>query len=126
MKRDEKMMESFILMDKNKEIARVSFSMEGNNYAAVVEKIHPNHPAYQPFSYKEDGFTRGDILDFLKDRSLEECRPDKKEILDILGLEDYNPINITKKTHGRMMHDFFWIKWNGEALTWEDILNEEL
>lgn len=119
-------MESFVLMNADTEIARVSFSMDPGRYSAVVEKIHPNHFAYQPFSYKEDGFTRGDILDFLRTRCFEEGRPDKEELLAAMGIEEYDPLAITKKTHGRLMHDFFWIKWNGEDLTWEDILDEEL
>lgn len=39
MKKDEKMMESFVSMDKNTEIARVSFSMEDSNYTAVLSKL---------------------------------------------------------------------------------------
>lgn len=119
--------ESFTLMDENTELARVSFSKEHGKYEANVEKVLPaDYPLIAfPFSYKDSGFVRGEILDFLKSRCFEETRPDKREILEMLGLSEYNPLEITKKTHGRLYHyDTMWIRWEGETLTWEDVYDK--
>lgn len=54
-------------------------------------------------------------------RCFEEARPDKYELLNRLGLTEYNPWEIVKVTHGRLWDDYLWIKFEGEDLTWKDV-----
>ena len=39
------------------------------------------------------------------------------------GLEDYDPLEICKLTHGYMMADFMWLKFPGDSdsLNWEEV-----
>lgn len=65
--------------------------------------------------------TRESIYDFIVSRCFEEARPDKYELLNRLGLTEYNPWEIVKVTHGRLWDDYLWIKFEGEDLTWKDV-----
>jgi hypothetical protein len=65
--------------------------------------------------------TPGHVMAYLKERCFDEHRPDREELLAGLGLSAYDPVAITKKTHGRMHMDFFWIRYKGENLTWNNV-----
>ena len=43
------------------------------------------------------------------------------EILFNLGLNEYNMLDILKKTHGVNFDDFWWIKFENEDLNWKDV-----
>ena len=61
------------------------------------------------------------VYDFLKSRCYEDERADLKEILDQAGLKSNNPWKWARITHGVTYEDFFWIKFDGEILTWEEV-----
>lgn len=48
-------------------------------------------------------------------------REDCKELLECIGLKTYNPLAILKHTHGVMVDDFYWIRFDGEDLTFKDV-----
>lgn len=48
-------------------------------------------------------------------------RPDKQELLESIGLNQFCPYDIVRKTHGKMWTDWFWLRFEGETWTWEDI-----
>lgn len=52
-----------------------------------------------------------DLLSFLEERCLPKSRSGIREYLETIGVEEYNPIEIIKKTAGRMAEDNQWIKW---------------
>lgn len=54
-------------------------------------------------------------------RCWERGRDDIREILDYLGIEDYNPFLIVQKTHGTDYDDKQWLRFKGETLTWADV-----
>ena len=64
------------------------------------------------------------IYEFIEYRCFEEARPDKMKLLHAIGLDEYNPWEIVKKTHGRLYEDFLWIRFPEEDLTWKDVSNE--
>jgi len=47
---------------------------------------------------------------FLEDRCFPRTRAHLRLILDDLGLDCYDPLQIIEKTHGRMAEDFQWIQ----------------
>ena len=51
-----------------------------------------------------------DYLDFLESRCISKSRGGLREYLEVLGLEEYDPLEIIKKTSGRMAEDQHWIK----------------
>lgn len=51
-----------------------------------------------------------DFEEFLESRCFPRSREDVDEILDDLGLKGYEPLEIVKKSGGRMAEDLQWIK----------------
>lgn len=78
------------------------------------------HPAKQIF-YADTipTFKFGQIL---KDRCWDENRPDIDLLLEKIGLCEYNPYEICKKTHGKMIQDRTWFKFEGETITYNSLI----
>jgi len=51
-----------------------------------------------------------DLREFLEERCVPRQRAGLREYLETLGLEDYDPLAIIKKTQGRMAEDKQWIE----------------
>lgn len=51
-----------------------------------------------------------DYLEFLEDRCIPRTRDGLKHYLDTIGVDEYNPFEIIKKTQGRMAEDHQWVK----------------
>ena len=92
---------------------------------ARVEKDHADitryviHPVKQIF-YK-DRMTRYELGEILKSRCFDEGRPDISKLLSMMGLSEYDIYKICRYTHGRMVQDKIWFKYDGEDLTWKDV-----
>lgn len=54
-----------------------------------------------------DNPTMDDFKNLLQSRCFPKERRDCKQILDMLGVECYDPLAICEKTHGRMEDDFY-------------------
>ena len=65
--------------------------------------------------------TVNNVMKFLEMRCFPRTRYDCKELLKTIGLQEYNPLDIVRITHGRMVNDFFWIRFQGEDLSWCDL-----
>ena len=48
-------------------------------------------------------------------------RPDKEELLNSLGLSEYDEYDIVKKTHGATHKDKFWFKFDDEKISYNDV-----
>lgn len=62
-----------------------------------------------------------ELNDFFESRCFPEGRADRKDLLTGLGLSQYNPLDIVRKTHGVQYSDWSWIRFEGEALKWDDV-----
>lgn len=51
-----------------------------------------------------------DFLNFLEERCLPRSRSGIREYLETIGVEEYDPLEIIKKTEGRMAEDSQWIR----------------
>ena len=51
-----------------------------------------------------------DFEDFLRERCISKDRSGIREYLEAIGLDEYNPFEIIKKTKGRMAEDNQWIR----------------
>lgn len=54
--------------------------------------------------------TWNDFIEFLKERCIPQQRAGMREYLDSIGVDAYDPIEIIKKTSGRMAEDDQWIE----------------
>ena len=60
-----------------------------------------------------------DVNRFFESRCFPRERRNCKQLLEDLGLEEYIPLEIVRKTHGRQLEDYCWIKFDGEELDYE-------
>ena len=47
---------------------------------------------------------------FLRERCFPQTRANAKELLEALGIDNYDPLQIVEKTQGRMAEDSMWMK----------------
>ena len=66
--------------------------------------------------------TRYQLNRILELRCWERDRADINELLENIGLQEYNPQEIVRKTHGVSFNDYIWIRFPGEKLTSKDVL----
>lgn len=52
-----------------------------------------------------------DFMAFLEERCVPKSRSGIREYLETLGVEEYEPLEIIKKTGGKMAEDNQWIRW---------------
>ena len=70
-----------------------------------------------------DNVTTQTVMNFFNNRCFEPSRPDKKQLLNRLGLDAYDSLEIVKKTHGMMAEDYCWVKFEGEDIDYERLFN---
>ncbi|MCD8218547.1 MAG: hypothetical protein LUD01_11045 [Clostridiales bacterium] len=79
-----------------------------------------DHPLKQLFA--STSMTRHQLNHIFESRCWDKYRADIQDILKGLGLSEYNPREIVKKTHGVSYNDFIWFRFPGEQLTAKDVL----
>lgn len=118
-------------MDKCREISLPEYSFEAlwkdEITARVCVKDHQVsveryvlHPVKQIFAASV--ISRNQLNKVLELRCFDRGRPDIMDILAHLGLTEYNPYEIVKKTHGVSYNDFIWLRFPGEKITSKDVL----
>ncbi|MCI9423469.1 hypothetical protein GN277_13425 [Lachnospiraceae bacterium WCA-9-b2] len=100
-----------------KDILTASVSVEGHQVKVVR---HVEHPLRQLFA--SENMTRYQLNKILEMRCWDRGREDINEILAYLGLREYNPYEIVKKTHGVSWNDYIWFRFPGENLKSKDVL----
>ena len=106
----------YTIMWRNRTVARV-FLLE-NRKEIQYEKIEPDG-IHQPFSGDKLDFDR--FYRFIKSRCYEDNRGDLDVILKKANLQNNNPYDFIKISHGVTYSDDFWIKTSDELLLWEDV-----
>ena len=105
---------SFEVFWKDMLSARVSVKKNRVHVSRYID-----HPVRQIFP-KTD-ISRNQVNEILRLRCLEEGRPDIKEKLKAIGLTEYDPVEIVKRTHGVSFNDHIWIRFPGEEITYKDV-----
>lgn len=88
--------------------------------ASVEVSRFSNHPGKQLFYSTR--MTRFQLNQIFEMRCIEKERPDISLILRHLGLNEYNPLEIVRKTHGVSYNDYIWFRFPGERLCSKDVL----
>lgn len=81
---------------------------------------HTDDFVQRAFGVKEKP-TADDLYYFLKSRVFPRSRVNCEQLLEDLGLTNYSPYDISRKTYGTILEDFNWIKYPDQDVTWEDI-----
>ena len=58
---------------------------------------------------------------FLEERCVPRARYNIKELLNMWGLDKYDPLAIVKITHGLMLSDYYWVRFDREDITYDQI-----
>lgn len=93
-------------------------SVRLDNTYAYIER-YSTHPVKQLFHSEK--ITRFELGEILTDRCWDKNRPDINEIMTLIGLHEYNPYEICKRTHGKMYQDNIWFRFPGEIISYKDI-----
>lgn len=86
----------------------------------VIVSRFTDNPGKQLFAQKK--MTRFQLGKIFEMRCWEKERADIMEILNHLGLSEYNPYEIVRRTHGVSYNDFIWFRFPGENITSKDVL----
>lgn len=86
----------------------------------VIVSRFSGNPLKQLFA--SDKMTRYQLGQIFEMRCPERGRPDINELLSGMGLAEYNPYEIIKKTHGVSYNDYIWLRFPGEEITSKDVL----
>lgn len=109
-----KIIPDFLLMWEDEVISSVHvFDME-----VRIDRFDLN-PIKQIF-YK-DKISRFEFGEILRRRCWDEKRADIKTLLGLIGLDEYNPYAICRVTHGKMVQDKTWFKFEGETINYADL-----
>lgn len=107
---------SFTVLFQDEEVAKVILSSDKKKVEII--KLIPDG-IKQPFGGARQDLAR--VYDFLKSRCYENDRADLETILATAGMSSNNPWQWVKKTHGVTYEDFFWIRFENESLTWNEV-----
>ena len=77
------------------------------------------HPAKQLFS--SDEISRYEYGKILESRCWDRNRENIDKYLNKLGLSEFDPYEIVKRTHGVMFQDYIWCRTEDEDLTFDDV-----
>lgn len=83
-------------------------------------KCYTSDPLHMPFGINVTP-TYAAFLDFLESRCPPRDRTNIKHLLDNWGLIEYDPLAITRITHGLMFADYLWIRFDNEEITYDQI-----
>lgn len=107
-------MKSFYIMDKDRKVCKVLISGREVKLEKYSHKLSDKQ-------FPTDTPTIKEIYAWIEERCFPESRANKKELLTAMGLFQYEPLEIIKKTHGLLHEDYNWILWEGEDIHYEAI-----
>lgn len=85
-------------------------------------KVHQYTNGFlRQFKKPDNEVTFKDFNQWLEWRTFPPQRDNKEELLQLLGISEYNRFEIIKKTHAVMIDDPIWVKFEGEELSYNDI-----
>lgn len=93
---------------------------DGRNIT-IDNKIEDKDNFYKAFGGLKE-VTPNDLYELFESRCFPRSRVNCEELLQDLGLTEYNPVEIVRRTHGLMYCDYFWIRFKEDGnLSYRDI-----
>ena len=90
------------------------------NDNAVSVKKYTNLPAKQ-FFYAYDKMDLVKFSELMESRCWDRNRVDIMQLLRKLGMEEYDPVEIVRRTHGVSYNDSIWFKFGKDNISWDKI-----
>lgn len=92
----------------------------------IVVKNKTDNILFKPFGAWSDQVNINDVYDLFESRCVPRTRFNIQQILDSMGLQEYDPNAIIHITHGVQVDDMFWIRFASERghVTWEDLIEQ--
>lgn len=109
---------AFTIMDKHDPLIHITVDDEQN---ITLNALSNEQVPYLPSNLYSSAITMEQLNDFFESRCVPRTRVNIDELLDKMGLPFYHPLSIIQKTHGLITDDFIWIKFDGEAIDYDDI-----
>lgn len=107
----------FDYLDKNKVQSHVIANYETGE---VFVEDFSNNPLLTFFGRRVPSIENMEVL--WEMRCFPRTRYNAKEILELMGLQFYDPYSIIRINHGVLVEDFSWIRFSDEKyLTWNDV-----
>lgn len=75
----------------------------------VLIENHTDNPLYTAFGVNDNPGWQ-DYQSFLEERCIPKSRAGLQEYLNAIGVDEYNPLEIVRKTKGRMAEDQSWLE----------------
>ena len=75
----------------------------------VIIENHTSDPLYTAFGVNDNPVWQ-DYQNFLEERCIPKSRAGLQEYLNAIGVDEYNPLEIIRKTKGRMAEDQSWLE----------------
>ena len=75
----------------------------------VLIENHTSDPLYTAFGVNNNPDWQ-DYQNFLEERCIPKSRAGLKEYLNAIGVDEYNPVEIIRKTKGKMAEDQSWLE----------------
>lgn len=105
---------AFDIMHKNEKLYSIEFTKQ-----SPIVKRFTDRLAYKQFY--TDTPSAQEIIEWFEGRCFPKTRDNKDEILKVLGLKEYDPLDIIRITHGVLFDDYIWIKFKGEDITYDQV-----
>ncbi len=93
-------------------------AIDCDSQIVVCRELRKN--VWEQFLGKKE-HTLQNVYDMLESRCVERTRDDIGDFLRYYDLKKYNAYLLCRKTHGVSSQDFFWIRWYGENIRWDNI-----
>lgn len=77
----------------------------------------------KPFGNLEP--TIDDLDDFFEEHIFDRNRFDMKELLAVRGLDFYDPEAIARISHGRSSDNTYWMRFDDEDITWDELKDKK-
>lgn len=110
----------FTIYEREEPILYISWEI-GDPYSLTFEKKAKERPIELHSKIWDGLIDWVGVMKFLESRSVPRTRVDIEDILRRYGLREYDALQMCKKSHGRSMSDYLWLKFDGENISYADV-----
>ena len=107
---------NFYIMWREEKIAEVDFSPEEFKIGIISDSKK------NPFYKSNKTLGRREVMQFVREQLLDNHNADSKQILEQMGLRNYDMWTIARKTNATSWRNSYWLLFKGQDLKYKDIV----